>query len=123
MKQEVKFRAWYENLNLMIEDVPIWKMSHFHHSDTSPTNMKFSECVLEQYINIKDKNGKEIFEGDLLKHNNNIFKVRFSKNQFVFLLRDINPNSKSWRSLEWANNVSKYIEIIGNINQNKEFLK
>ncbi len=59
MEREIKFRCWNEATKNMIN----WR-------DTEKTfhiRINLPECVLLQFTGLKDKNGKEIFEGDVLK--------------------------------------------------------
>ncbi len=132
--REVKFRVWIKNKMIYIEkNVSIeffnnpmyidWKVSRnydvFYKHDKSYSAYK--ESFLMQYTGLKDKNGKEIYEGDLIKHNKNIFQVVHSDNRHVLVLRDIKLVT-NWRDLNWCYNVRKYIEIIGNIHKNPGLL-
>ena len=81
------------------------------------------ESILMQYTGLKDKNGKEIYEGDIVKtyESNIICEVIFSEGA-MFMLR--------WNDKKWGNNeyhhygVGAFIlEVIGNIYENPELLE
>ena len=72
-----------------------------------------------------DKNGKEIYEGDILtwtdgfdeKH---IFRVEWQGNRAKFCLR--NPEGH-WDYEEINDKKQPYMEVIGNIHENPELLE
>lgn len=85
-----------------------------------PSN-KWTLLGRDQYIGIKDKNNKEIYEGHIIKHNENIFKVKWSRNRLGWVLRT--SKGMNWRDGKWMHNVRKYIEIIGDIYENPDYLR
>lgn len=68
MNREIKFRAWDSYHKEMITPwCELKENGHFWGEDTTnkPIYVSSSEHVM-QYTGLKDKNGKEIFEGDIL---------------------------------------------------------
>ncbi len=75
---------------------------------------------ITQYVELKDKNGKEIYEGDILHHGQDetggeMNEVIFQNGQF----------GMRWQSADLWHILcdSHYCEVIGNIYQNPELLK
>jgi len=105
-QREIKFRAWNKNVGTMTTS--IWpSLSQFKSED--------KEHVFMQFTGLLDKNGKEIFEGDI---------VRYFVNGMEIIDKVI------WIMGFFA--VSKYcgqiisfnpIEVIGNIYENPGLLK
>ena len=83
-----------------------------------------NDLVLMQSTGLTDKNGKEIFEEDILKVTDKyswLEVVSFSEKKAMFVSKQIGfPESPLW---ELFNTVLFEIEIIGNIYENPELLE
>lgn len=74
-----------------------------------------------QFTGLHDKNGKEIYEGDLLRsaETGNIFTVEWVERSAAFKIRE-HHNGKRWM---FGYDASRKFDVIGNIYENPELLK
>lgn len=112
-----KFRAWNIESKIMLEHDFIVKTLVQDGKiirDFSDVINGSDVFILMQSTGLKDKNGKEIFEGDVVKYWENIGYIEFYQGSWV-----INWNDGSLFDLyDNENNL----EIIGNIHEHPELL-
>ena len=127
--REVKFRyvlkvyntsrddpAYYEWLEL-----PIFTLSELEHNGLDKWILKNVEGIIEtaaknQFTGLRDKNGKEIYEGDILSyHSKKGWEVFFEDGCYYMMYGDHSFLFEKMRAIE--------SEIIGNIYENPKLLE
>ncbi|MGL6186112.1 MAG: YopX family protein [Clostridium chrysemydis] len=122
--REIKFRAW-DKTTKKLQDV--YSINFGNKDVWLKENKKriiganFFEIELMQYIGLKDKNGKEIYEGDILKDDyGKIDRVIYY--DYMFDLENFYDNGYEIANQAFSEGTDKF-EVIGNIYENPELLK
>jgi uncharacterized phage protein (TIGR01671 family) len=117
MSREIKFRLWVDG-----------KMHYGHKACAVPEFTsswgwtKRDKFVLQQFTGLLDKNGREIYEGDVVKDGNaQTYEIIYS-NKGSFDLEVCGENILSGLSYATQIYESKYIEIVGNSFESPELL-
>jgi len=114
--REIKFRAWDSKLKVWMT----FPKTMFN-ENTEPIlrlSVEDKDVHLMQYTGLKDKNGKEIWEGDIVKtHDGRIVEMKFGRHEFNYIGFYLNDEYCSNMGMAW------HWEIIGNIHENTDFLK
>lgn len=114
MNREIKFRAWNEN-------EMIYPSLDGHGKLTSGWLLN-NYSIIMQYTGLKDKNGKDIYEGDI------IYVEEYYEKRNGIIVPDL---ERTGFKIEWCAKTEfneyihvriKEIEVIGNIYQNPELL-
>lgn len=110
MNREIKFRIWNDYDKKIIHWNELLE-KNLANIFTIPSYDKW----LMQYTGLHDKDGKEIYEGDIVKYENMTGKIMFFNGSFI--LSDLEETE------EWELGViNEEVEIIGNIYDNPELL-
>ena len=138
--REIKFKAWDKKMNKMriVESIGFGK-PYYSHEGYPVVNMIGRDCInnkdiiihrdshqceLMQYTGLKDKNGKEIYEGDICKsfnneYGDNVGLVKYSEETCSF---DLHMKSKM-KEIIYIGTDYNLVEVIGNIYENPELLE
>lgn len=128
MSREIKFRAWDKdskrygevveieyNESREIDGIWVWYNIHERYEPIPGANV-----TVEQYTGLKDKNGKEIYEGDIVEGSMGVFEVKWYDLVAQFMFR---PNMSMKYHPPFTSTQLEVMEVIGNIHENPELLE
>lgn len=109
MKRKIKFRAWDSVKNKMI----------FAPTDDHAPNASWilalpNEVPKMQFTGLKDKNGKETYEGDIILLEGKKYLVDWSDDNAGFAFRSQEPNHPNHDIIGGFHDCEEF-EVIGNI--------
>lgn len=110
--REIKFRAIGKRSNEMIYGIPF-----FNSLGDWSTRVSIELETLGQYTGLKDKNGKEIYEGDIIKTPNDDWGI------IVFTPPFFEVTVSADQSSTYSREFLAASQVIGNIHQNPELIK
>lgn len=124
--REIKFRAWNKKTSKIVDLYSITPLATDPNFNQDGLFIPFDEdYILMQYIGRKDKNGREIFEGDIIKNYYNYYDEKEKKWIPVTENMSIIWN-EHWCQFSFNSNraVDHWgeMEVIGNIYENPELL-
>jgi uncharacterized phage protein (TIGR01671 family) len=133
MKSEIKFRAWdtmahkMEPVGEITFDTGLEVAIGNQNGKTRSVNVQYQpHIILMQYTGLHDKNGREVYEGDIV----NVHRVVLSPGDRIGWVEytakygySIRFGNRSCRQSDWANDEGAKYEVIGNIFDNPELLE
>ena len=127
--REIKFRAWlkYGKEIVDVEEIDFMNEvinyidNDYENNEQEIIGAYFENIELMQYTELKDKNNKEIYEGDVVKlrSNHGIGVIKYYDEWGAFIVEYIKPRPLAVLGMNY---YKEDIEVLGNIYENPELL-
>ena len=123
--REIKLRAWHKGKKIIgnVLGIDILHKEIFFSNENVDCyeHVDFKNIELMQYTELKDKNNKEIYEGDIVKLRNNhgIGVVKYYDEWGAFVVEYVKSKPLVVLGMSY---YKEDIEVIGNIYENPELL-
>jgi len=79
--REIKFRCWDGVQIRHHQDIKIDKFGWWHKVDKNNYHLRGDSEGLMQYTGLKDKTGRDIYEGDLVRVDDSILEIKWESKQ------------------------------------------
>lgn len=134
--REIKFRAWWSSAQKMYEVSALefnkqQGITSIELIDSDGQHHLTEDAQLMQFTGLKDKNGREIYEGDIVKGDlRRMYLMPYESNPQILAVdyeddMRLNPFhvQVGYDGELWVDVLEDGFEVIGNIYENKDLLK
>ena len=119
--REIKFRAWNKKNKEWSSEICLYHktVGKRYEYNALKLDTDFDHVIVSQFTGLKDKNGKEIYEGDIIETKTDIFTIFYSEKDFEFII--YLERLDNYYRLTYLSGFKDF-KCIGNIYENEDLL-